>query len=159
MESNKILLYPLLQPLKYKLQGIVIQYKICQALSMMSIQISLVMVSPILMGLNYYVWACSMKRALISKSKFRFVDGSIVELDEFDPIYIAWRWYNNLVHSWLMYSSVPSSVWSVDPIESPTKVWRNLGGSHNEIWWGLVNCGKSCMHLSKVHFIVNGYFY
>lgn len=39
-----------------------------------------VTVTPVLDGSNYHIWARSMRRALGSKNKYRFVDGSIEPL-------------------------------------------------------------------------------
>lgn len=48
---------------------------------------SQVMVTSIISGSNYHTWARSMKSALISKNKFRFVNDSIIKLNEFDHLY------------------------------------------------------------------------
>ncbi|KAL4348230.1 hypothetical protein GQ457_17G016000 [Hibiscus cannabinus] len=40
---------------------------------------SLVLTSELITGVNYHVWARSMKMSLISKNKFQFVNGVILE--------------------------------------------------------------------------------
>ena len=57
-----------------------------------------VLVSCIFTGSNYHTWARSMKRALISKNKFKFVNGMISKPDEFHPLIDAWEKCNNMVH-------------------------------------------------------------
>ena len=49
------------------------------------------MASSIFTGYNCHTWARSMKRALISKNKFKFVNGLIIKLDEFHPSLDAWE--------------------------------------------------------------------
>ena len=48
---------------------------------------AMVLVSPLLAanGSNYHSWARNVKRALIVKNKFRFLDGSITVPDQFNP--------------------------------------------------------------------------
>lgn len=87
---------------------------------------SLVMVSSPLIGSNYHIWARSMRRALISKNKFKFLDGTITKPDAFHPLYGAWERCNNLIHSWLMHSLLPAIVRSVDLIEDASEVWKDL---------------------------------
>eukprot|EP00257_Ricinus_communis_P019394 XP_015578376.1 uncharacterized protein LOC107261728 [Ricinus communis] len=65
---------------------------------------ALMLTSSQLIGNNYYSWARSMKMSLISKNKFRFVNGSIKVPREEDPSYNAWLKCNNLVLSWLQRS-------------------------------------------------------
>lgn len=52
-----------------------------------------ILVSPPLAanGSNYHAWARDMKRTMVSKNKFKFLDGSIVvPKDRFDPSYDTW---------------------------------------------------------------------
>jgi hypothetical protein len=50
---------------------------------------SSVSITPKLNGSNYHAWARSMKRALGSKMKLNFVDGSIPPVvDSFDPSFL-----------------------------------------------------------------------
>ena len=67
-----------------------------------------------------------MKRALISKNKFKFVNGSISKPDEFHPLFDAWERCNNMVHNWLMHSISPSIARSVDALELASDVWKDL---------------------------------
>ena len=66
-----------------------------------------------------------MKRALISKNKLKFVNGSITRPDEFLPLYDAWE-RCNMVHNWLMHSISPSKARSVDALGLASDVWKDL---------------------------------
>src|ERR1044072_8493008 len=65
---------------------------------------SMVLVSPILDGRNYYEWARSMRMALNTKKKSRFVDGSIAKPETFDPLFPFWERCNNLILSWIQHA-------------------------------------------------------
>ena len=67
-----------------------------------------------------------MKKALIGKNKFKFVNGSIPVPDSFDPSYDAWERCNNMVHSWLINSVSPSIAESVMFTENAFDVWNEL---------------------------------
>lgn len=77
-------------------------------------------------GDNYHTWARMMRRALGSKNKYRFVDGSIRVPLPNDPNFEAWERCNNLVHSWILNSLAPSVAQSVVFIESALDVWNDL---------------------------------
>lgn len=67
-----------------------------------------------------------MKRALISKNKWKFLDGSIPVPDQFDPNFDAWERSNNLIHSWLVNSVSPGITQSLIHIDLASIVWKNL---------------------------------
>ena len=52
---------------------------------------ALVLTPCLLTGNNYYTWSRSMRMALISKNKLKFVDGSISVPDESDPNFAVWE--------------------------------------------------------------------
>ena len=79
-----------------------------------------------LTGPNYHLWARKMKRALISKNKFGFVDGSIPQPDSFHPMAKAWERCNTMLHNWILNSIAPSIAESVDAIEVVADVWSDL---------------------------------
>lgn len=85
-----------------------------------------VTVTPVLNGSNYHVWARSMRRALGSKNKFRFVDGSIDPPSIMDPTYTAWERCNLLIHLWIMNSVSETIAPSIVFIENAIDVWRDL---------------------------------
>ena len=48
-----------------------------------------VLISPIFTCSNYYTSARSMEKSLISKNKFKFINGLITRPDEFHPLFDA----------------------------------------------------------------------
>lgn len=85
-----------------------------------------VCVSPALSGENYHAWALKMRRALATKNKFKFVDGSIEVPKVGDLNFEAWERCNNLVHSWIVNSITPSIAESVIFIDHAIDVWKDL---------------------------------
>lgn len=67
-----------------------------------------------------------MKHALISKNKWKFLDGSLPMPDRFDPSFDAWERCNNIIHSWLVSSIAASIPPSIVHMELAIKVWNNL---------------------------------
>lgn len=70
-----------------------------------------------------------MKKVLIVKNKFKFVDGSLMAPDSFDPSGEAFERCNNLVHSWILNSVSPSIAQSIMHIESASRCWKILKDS------------------------------
>lgn len=74
---------------------------------------------------NYHSWARLMRKALVSKKKYKFVDGSLPKPDPFDPTFDAWERCNDIVHSWIvnsvssqltqmvLYKELASEAWNV----------------------------------------------
>ena len=63
------------------------------------------LVSKVLIGENYHAWVQSMKKPLIAKNKFSFVDGTITlssPLMKTPAAVDAWICCDNMVGSWLM---------------------------------------------------------
>ena len=63
-----------------------------------------------LIGENYHAWACSMKKTLIAKNKFGFVNGNITLYSPLvkTPIAVdAWLCFDNMVGSLLMKAMSP----------------------------------------------------
>ena len=68
------------------------------------------LVSEPLIGENYHAWAHSMKKALIAKNKFGFVNGSITlssPLVKTLATVDAWIHCDNMVGSWLIKAVSP----------------------------------------------------
>lgn len=84
------------------------------------------LVNPPLDRKNYHVWAKLMKCALISKNKWKSIDGSIPVPDRFDPSYDAWERCNNLIHSWIINSVSPPIAQSIIHTKLVIVVWKNL---------------------------------
>src|ERR1044072_3520330 len=87
---------------------------------------STVTVTPPLTSSNYQTWMRSMRRALITKNKFRLVDGSIQIPNEGDPNFYAWQRCNNLVHTWIMNSISPAIAQNLVYIDNVVDVWIEL---------------------------------
>ena len=68
------------------------------------------LVSESLIGENYHAWVYSMKKALVAKNKFGFVNGSITlssPLIKTPAMVDAWIHCDNMVGSWLMKAVSP----------------------------------------------------
>jgi len=59
----------------------------------------MILVSPPLSETNYHSWSRNMRRALLSKNKLKFVDGSIKIPERDDPTYEAWERCNMMILS------------------------------------------------------------
>src|ERR1044072_789334 len=87
---------------------------------------SMVLVYPVLDGKNYYEGARSMRMALATKNKSRFIDGSITKPESFDPLFPCWERCNNLLLSWIQRAISPSIARSVIWMDSAFEVWEDL---------------------------------
>lgn len=67
-----------------------------------------------------------MKKALIEKGRFRFVDGSHPPPDRFDLSYDTWERCNDMVHSWIINFVSPSIAENVMFMENASDVWKDL---------------------------------
>jgi len=67
-----------------------------------------------------------MRRALLSKNKLKFVDGSIKIPARDDPLYETWERANVMVLSWIVRTLAPQIVESVIYIESTKDLWNDL---------------------------------
>ena len=74
---------------------------------------SLVFTSCVLNGNNFYSWSRSMRMALISKNKLKFIDGSIPIPAADDLLFSAWERCNTMVLSWMIKSLTSSIAQSV----------------------------------------------
>lgn len=87
---------------------------------------SLVLVQPVLDNKNYQIWCRSMKVALISKNKVKFVDGTLSPPPISDPLYEPWLRCNNLVLSWLQRSISEEIAKSLLWCDRASLVWKSL---------------------------------
>ncbi len=87
---------------------------------------SLVLVSPVLSGSNYYSWCRSMKMTLQSKNKLQWVDGTFPAPAITDPTYSAWQICNIMVVSWLIHSVSQSIAQSIIWIDNAIDIWKDL---------------------------------
>ncbi|XP_050229563.1 uncharacterized protein LOC126678711 [Mercurialis annua] len=87
---------------------------------------SLVLVSNLLTESNYHSWYISMRMSLISKNKYKFVDGSIVPPLRNDEIFAVWERCNTLVMFWLYRSVSQTIADSVSCMDSALEIWNDL---------------------------------
>lgn len=66
-----------------------------------------VLVAPPMDGTNYHSWSRAMRRALLSKNKLKFINGSICPSLLTDPLYNAWERCNTMIISWITSSLSP----------------------------------------------------
>ncbi|XP_019450655.1 PREDICTED: uncharacterized protein LOC109352925 [Lupinus angustifolius] len=85
-----------------------------------------ILVSTPLDGTNYNSWSRSMKRALLSKNKFKFVDGSILMPENDDILFDDWERCNIMVISWITRSLNAQIAQSTVYIESAEELWKDL---------------------------------
>ncbi|XP_072078097.1 uncharacterized protein [Arachis hypogaea] len=67
-----------------------------------------------------------MWRALRSKNKVKFIDGSIEKPDVNDPLYEAWDICNDYIVSWITLALSPKIAQSVIWHDVPADLWRDL---------------------------------
>ena len=98
----------------------------------------MVLVTPHLDGTNYHSWSRAMKCALLSKNKYKFVNGEILEPPRSDAKYEAWERCNVTVVSWITRSLTPQIAQSTVYIDDARDLWKDLEerfskGSHFRI--------------------------
>ncbi|XP_050217733.1 uncharacterized protein LOC126668588 [Mercurialis annua] len=87
---------------------------------------SLVLVSFLLNGGNYHKWQRSMKMALLSKNKYKFVDGSIQAYARDDPMFEVWERCNTMVMSWIYRSETPTIAESISCLDNALDILNDL---------------------------------
>ncbi|XP_050234723.1 uncharacterized protein LOC126682967 [Mercurialis annua] len=87
---------------------------------------SLVLTTCHLTGNNFHSWSRSMRMALISKNKIKFVDGTIPVPKKDDTGFSVWERCNTLVMSWLMRTLSPTIAQSVIWIDNARDIWDDL---------------------------------
>ena len=93
------------------------------------------LVSEVLTGENYHAWARSMKKALIAKNKFGFVDGTITlssPLIKTPAAIDAWIRYDNMVGSWLNKAVSPQIRISITYRDTALEIWNDLRDTHSQ---------------------------
>ncbi|XP_050217905.1 uncharacterized protein LOC126668770 [Mercurialis annua] len=94
---------------------------------------SLLLVTNLLTEGNYHSWCRAMKKALISKNKLKFIDGSIAVPCRNDPSFPAWERCNNMVCSWLTRAVSNSISESLSCIDNAIDVWEDLRERFSQI--------------------------
>ncbi|XP_019423079.1 PREDICTED: uncharacterized protein LOC109332552 [Lupinus angustifolius] len=85
-----------------------------------------ILASPPLDGNNYHSWSRAMSRALSSKNKFKFVNGTINTPSPTSPDYDMWEWCNNIVVSWITRSLTQPISQSIVYIDNAHELWLDL---------------------------------
>ncbi|XP_058739773.1 uncharacterized protein LOC131611968 [Vicia villosa] len=87
---------------------------------------SIIFVTPLLDHKNYQTWCRSMKVALISKNKLKFVDGTLHLPTVSDPLHELWIFCNNMLLSWIQRSILGTIVKSIMWCDRAAVVWKCL---------------------------------
>ncbi|XP_039682887.1 uncharacterized protein [Medicago truncatula] len=85
-----------------------------------------VLVSPSLNDNNYHNWSRAMRRALSSKNKIKFINGTLLQPPVLDPNYNLWDRCNNMVISWITRTLSPHIYQSTICIDSAYELWKDL---------------------------------
>ncbi|XP_014506660.1 uncharacterized protein LOC106766445 [Vigna radiata var. radiata] len=75
---------------------------------------------------NYSSWSRAMKRALLSKNKIKFIDGSIKKPQKTDATYDTWERCNVMILSWITKTLSPHIAESVIYVEEAKELWDEL---------------------------------
>ncbi|XP_014503203.1 uncharacterized protein LOC106763539 [Vigna radiata var. radiata] len=86
----------------------------------------LTLISQVLSETNYSSWSRSMRRALLSKNKIKFMDGSIKKPKKGEALFDAWERCNMMVLSWIIKTFSPQIAESVIYIEEVKELWDEL---------------------------------
>ncbi|XP_050897409.1 uncharacterized protein LOC127104260 [Lathyrus oleraceus] len=86
----------------------------------------IVLVSPPLSENNYESWSRSMKRALLSKNKIKFINGKITTPDKNDSLFDTWERCNNIVLAWISTTLSPDIAHSIIYIDNVAQFWTDL---------------------------------
>lgn len=74
---------------------------------------------------NYNAWARDFRRALVTKEKDGFIDGT-VPLPTDDRMRRVWRKCNQLVRTWIGNCIAPNVAAGLPPTEDPKKMWEDI---------------------------------
>jgi len=99
---------------------------------------NMVLVTPHLDGTNYHSWSRAMKCALLSKNKYKFFNGEILEPSRNDAKYEAWERCNVTVFSRITRSLKTQIAQNIVYIDNARDLWKDLEerfskGSHFRI--------------------------
>ncbi|XP_014489576.1 uncharacterized protein LOC106752408 [Vigna radiata var. radiata] len=86
----------------------------------------LTLISQVLNETNYFSWSRSMRRALLSKNKIKFIDGSIKKPNRDDSLFDPWERCNVMVLSWVIKTLSPQIADSVIYVEGAKELWDEL---------------------------------
>ncbi|XP_058775326.1 uncharacterized protein LOC131649589 [Vicia villosa] len=83
-------------------------------------------VAPPLDDNNYHNWSKSMKRALTSKNKVSFINGTLPKPSESDKNYELWDRANSIMLSWINRTLSPHIAHSTICFDSAFNLWEDL---------------------------------
>ncbi|XP_014502000.1 uncharacterized protein LOC106762540 [Vigna radiata var. radiata] len=86
----------------------------------------LTLITQVLNENNYSSWSRAMRRALVSKNKVKFIDGSIKRPQKSDDTYDAWERCNVMILSWMTKTLSPHIAESVIYVEEAKELWDEL---------------------------------
>lgn len=75
---------------------------------------------------NYINWSRAVVRALRTKSKFGFIDGSCSKLAESSPEFLKWSRCDNMVICWMLNSMLPEIADAFMYIETSRALWSEI---------------------------------
>ncbi|XP_014500575.1 uncharacterized protein LOC106761528 [Vigna radiata var. radiata] len=84
------------------------------------------LISQILTKSNYSSWSRNLKRALLSKNKVKFIDGSIQKPTRTDKLFEAWERCDTMVLSWIIKTLSPQIADSVLYADTAQELWEEL---------------------------------
>ena len=88
-----------------------------------------VLMSQPLVDENYLAWTRSIRKALISKNKLGFIDGTLTLSSHLrkTPFEIqAWIWANNMVGTWIINAVSPRIQASIIYVDTNLEIWNDL---------------------------------
>lgn len=85
-----------------------------------------VLVSPPFNDDNYYTWSRAIKRALSSKNKIKFIDGTLPQPAATDSLHDPWLRCNHLVVSWITRTLSPHIIHSTISFDNARALWLDL---------------------------------
>lgn len=94
--------------------------------------LTLILVTPTLDNKNYLSWTHSMKVALISRNKVRFIDNTFLKPSTNNPLNDPWIRCSKLGLSWLQRSFLDSITQSILWFDNAFLVWENLRNRFSE---------------------------
>ncbi|XP_014499198.1 uncharacterized protein LOC106760249 [Vigna radiata var. radiata] len=86
----------------------------------------LTLITQVLNENNYSSWSISMRRALKSKNKIKFIDGSIKKPPRIGALFDSWERCNVMVLSWITKTLSPQIAESVIYVEDAKELWDEL---------------------------------
>ncbi|XP_022889293.1 uncharacterized protein LOC111404764 [Olea europaea var. sylvestris] len=87
---------------------------------------NLILVYGLLTGDNYPKWQRAISRALNTKNKLCFVDGTLQNPTADSPTYSQWSQTKDMILTWLLNTIKPSIVNSLEYHTNPRDQWRDL---------------------------------